>query len=299
MAKKTISYNRWIPLHESSWAYRTFNQYDTELNRLVMSYTSASKYTFSHLKKDGAIWADKASKYLYTNNNNEITIKDWADTYNLFENWIRLNELLALSSYFETYLSCIIGLSFESDPGLLIGSIHSVDGIKLLKDGHTFKKEDFKQRIIDCTRGDWNSRISYMKSTFGSVPQSLIDGRSELDKMRILRNKVGHAFGRDIEKSRNYALTQIHNMETLKTKQFLKYQKMIKKIASDIDQQLMNNHIGNFQPLYHYHLLYPSAVRKLNDGERMMLLKKSIGGDIKETYSKDFCRWVVTYYDQL
>lgn len=45
MAKKTISYNRWIPLHESSWAYRTFNQYDTELNRLVMSYTSASKYT--------------------------------------------------------------------------------------------------------------------------------------------------------------------------------------------------------------------------------------------------------------
>lgn len=48
---------------------------------------------------------------------------------------------------------------------------------------------------------------------------------------------------------------------------------MIKKIASDIDQQLMNNHIGNFQPLYHYHLLYPSAVRKLNDGERMMLLK--------------------------
>ena len=88
-------------------------------------------------------------------------------------------------------------------------------------------------------------------------------------------------------------------METLKTKQFLKYQKMIKKIASDIDQQLMNNHIGNFQPLHHYHLLYPSAVQKLNDGERMMLLKKSIGGDIKETYSKDFCRWVVTYYDQL
>ena len=44
----------------------------------------------------------------------------------------------------------------------------------------------------------------------------------------------------------------------------------------------MNNHIGNFQPLYHYHLLYPSAVRKLNDGERMMLLKKSIGGDIRK-----------------
>lgn len=94
MAKKTISYNRWIPLHKSSWAYRTFNQYDTELNRLVMSYTSASKYTFSHLKKDGAIWADKASKYLYTNNNNEITIKDWADTYNLFDNWIRLRGVL-------------------------------------------------------------------------------------------------------------------------------------------------------------------------------------------------------------
>ncbi len=264
-----------------------------------MAYTSANKFTYSKLKSDGATWNDKAFKFLYTNNNNEITIKNWSETFNQFDNWVRLNELLAVSAYFETYLSAIISLSFESDPGLLIGSKHGIDGIKLFKDGHKFKKEDFKDRIMNCTKGDWNSRISYISSIFGFVPQSLISCKSELEKMRNLRNKVGHAFGRDIELSRDYSLTKIHGMETLKISTFLKFQKMIKKVTSDLDDMLMNNHIGNFQPLYYYHNHYSSFRSLNNDGERMIALKKSIGRDTEETYSKDFCRWIVDYYNNL
>ena len=47
--------------------------YYAELNRIVMAYTSANKFTYSKLKSDGATWDDKAVNFLYTNNNNEIT----------------------------------------------------------------------------------------------------------------------------------------------------------------------------------------------------------------------------------
>ena len=212
MSKEIVKFSRWNPSHKNSWPYRIFNQYSAELNRIVMAYTSASKFTYSGLKQKGATWNDKANKYLYTNNDNEITIRNWSDTFNQFDNWVRLNELLAVSAYFETYLSAIISLSFESDPGLLIGSRHSIDGIKILKEGHKFKKDDFKDKIVNCTKGDWNSRISYMSSIFGLIPESFVSYKSELEKMRNLRNKIGHAFGRDIELSRDYSLTKINKM---------------------------------------------------------------------------------------
>jgi hypothetical protein len=299
MQEKKADFNRWIPSHKSSWPYRTFNQYNTELNRIIMSYTSANKYVFSHLKDDGAKWDHKASQYLYTHNNGKMTLKNWSDTYDLFDNWNRLNALVALLSYFETYISSIVCLAFDSDPALLIGSIHSVDGIKILKDGHIFKREDFKEKIANCTRGDWNSRIANMESIFGVMPNILTNQISDLEKMRNLRNKVGHAFGRDIEMSRNYTSTHIQSMETLSISQFFKYQKLIKNIANEIDSQLMMTHIGNFQPLYYYHTIYPS-LRSLNqDIEKMKRFKQSIEENIEDVYSKDFCQWVISYYENL
>ena len=137
--KQKKDYDRWSPEHPHSWPYRVFNQYDAELNRIVMSFTSAKAYNYSRLKADGATWEDKAYKYMYTHNNQELSIRDWSNTYTLFSNWVVLNELLALSSYFETYLSSIISLSFESDPGLLIGCSHSVDGLLLLKQNSHLK----------------------------------------------------------------------------------------------------------------------------------------------------------------
>lgn len=36
---KTIkNFDRWSPEHAHSWPYRVFNQYDAELNRIVMSF---------------------------------------------------------------------------------------------------------------------------------------------------------------------------------------------------------------------------------------------------------------------
>src|SRR5690606_3977391 len=95
--------------------------------------------TYKHLKNNNASWTDFASDHLMFEvpKGEEIfkNLKGWSDTYNQFENWINLNSLLAISSNFETYLSTIVSLSLESDPGVLFNSSKSIDGISLPKKG--------------------------------------------------------------------------------------------------------------------------------------------------------------------
>lgn len=70
----------------------------------------------------------------------------------------------------------------------------------------------------------------------------------------------------------------------------------------NIPALLLNNHIGSFQPLLVYHTLYPMLDRldtSMAKGVRMMAFKKAIGTDKKDTYSKDFCRSLIAYYEAL
>lgn len=216
-------FGRWDPVHETCFPYIVFKQYATELRRLNMSFEASKRYTYTHLKADGAVWTDKASKFLYTHNNEEIDLKAWSDTYNHFDNWVRLNNLLAMSSYFETYIAAIITLAIESDPGLLIGCPHCVDGIKLKKQEISpIHEDDLQIHLKQCTRGDWMSRLSHFQKLFGEAPQRFSDGLSDLEKMRNLRNKVGHAFGRDIEESRKNTNVKIQPMENLSLNKYIK-----------------------------------------------------------------------------
>ena len=298
MASKS-TYDRWIPIHQTCFPYMVFKKYATELKRLDMSYESSKRYTYAHLKIDGAVWTDKASKFLYTHNNDEISLKTWSETYENFDNWVRLNKLLAMSSYFETYIAAIISLALESDPGLLIGCPHCVDGIKLKKLGiPPISEEDLKEHLKQCTRGDWMARTSHMKKLFGVIPQSLTDKLSDLEKMRYLRNKIGHAFGRDIEDARDATIVTIQPMERLTLKTYIKYQNLIDEIARDINDELMKSHIGNYQYLLHCHDSYAELL-KYDHQERPRAFKKIIGQDTLNPLPKDFCSWIINYYQSL
>lgn len=293
------NYDRWIPFHETCFPYIVFKQYGTEIKRLNMSFESSKRYTYTHLKADGALWTDKASKFLYTHNNDEIDIKTWAETYNSFENWVRLNNLMAMSSYFETYIAAIISLSLESDPGLLIGCPHCVDGIKLKKQGiNPISKEDLQEHLKQCTRGDWMARISHFQKLFNEVPKSFSEGLSTLEKIRNLRNKVGHAFGRDIEEARDPNNVNIQPMEKLNLKTYIKYQNLINRIARDINDLLIQQHIGNYHYLAYYHSRY-SDLKEQRVTDRPNLFKKMIGRDTQNPLSKDFCEWISSYYESL
>ena len=290
--------NRWTPLYNHSWCYRVIKEYDNELNCMLSSNLYSSGYTYSHLKKDGAVWNSSAIDYMNGISNQKITIQQWSDAFNMFQNWMRLSFLLSICSYFENYMASIIKECIESDPGIVFGLSHSIDGILLKKKKISIKKEVIEQKIMLCTKGDWNSRIAQLKILFGTLPESLSGSISDLENIRKIRNEMGHAFGRDIERSQNYESFKASPMGKLSTKRFNKYRKLIMKIVQELDLFFMEKHIGAFEPILHYHKIYDN-VKILGKGEKMIELKKSLGGQVNTLISKDQCRGIIKYYESL
>ena len=294
-------FSRWDTIRAHTWQHRLFCLYNDELSVLMRSYEYSKQYTYSHLSIDGAKWSSLAKDYFKGSNDNILTIRKWSETFNEFENWIMLNCTMALSSYFETYLASVIRLALESDPGAMIGKPHTVDGMELIKHGKQNRKA-IDDIVNSCTKGSWPSRLNAMQKVFGMMPESLRKNIKTLESIRVLRNRVGHAFGRDIKKSREIDIAVKPSIERLSRQRFNKWQKHISVIVTDIDTLLLQNHIGSFQQMLVYHNLYPTLDQTnspLEKGNRMMAFKKAIGTDKKDTYSKDFCRSLVAYYERL
>lgn len=296
-----MMFQRWKPLKPHTWQHRLFGMYNEELIRMMRSYTTASKYSYHKLGEAGAEWGSLAKDYFFHTKDNTFTIRMWSNTFHSFENWTYLNCAMALSSYFETYLSSVIIMALESDPGALIGKPHAVDGMELIKNKKQ-NKNDINSAAMRCTKGNWTKRTNAMQKLFGKLPDSMMKNIKTLEDIRIMRNKVGHAFGRDIRKSRELENATKLPMERLSKERFDKWQKKIDQIVDDMDTFLLANHIGSFQPLLVYHALYPSLNQDKDpkaEGERAKAFKKKIGGDKQDLYSKDFCRTLVQYYERL
>lgn len=116
--------------------------------------------------------------------------------------------------------------------------------------------------------------------------------------MRVLRNNLGHAFGRDIETARISSNANTTPMEILSKDRFIKYQRIIRQLARQLNDDLQINHIGNYQYLYHYHSIF-EEINHIDRYVRMNRLKKSLGRSKSIPYSKEFCMWLVDYYDAL
>ena len=299
MGRSNVEFNRWVSIRENSWPYQVFKKHTQELNRIMWSNEASVKFVYDQLKSKGAKWDDKSSIHFSfpVKEGREAfsNLKDWSKSYNHFENWTNLNVLMAITSNFETYISSIISLSIESDPGLIYKSSKSFDGMSFVKSGAN--KFPFETDIIaSITKGDWNSRISAMDKYFSHVPKSFENNLSQLEKVRVLRNKVGHAFGRDIRESRINEVKETLPMEKLKTKKLVKIKKMVWQCVSELDRYLLDNHVGEFQILKYYHKI-ESELNGPPDN-KAMLFKKRIGrfGDLS---GKRYCRGLVGYYYSL
>lgn len=294
-------FNRWTTLMKSTWAFQVFNKYNDELNEMLWANLATTRLTYKQLSLNKATWNDSASDHLKFEvpNGEEVfkNLKEWSETYNQFENWINLNALLSISSNFEIYLSTIVSLAIESDPGVLFSSSKSIDGISLLKNGAN--KSKIEEDIIKAiTKGDWNSRTSAFIRVFGSAPEVLKNNISELDKIRNIRNKVGHAFGRDIDESRNHEVKDILPIENLTPKKLKTCQYTILNVVKSIDAYLLNNHIGEFQAIAFYHRMFPGLRKDVHQNQRAVTLKKALG-KFGDTSGKEFCKGLVSYYEAL
>lgn len=301
MSRSLRVFDRWNTKMNSTWALQVFHKYNDELNNMIWADKAARLLVYQTLGKNNAKWTDKAYIHLKFDvpAGEEVfeNLKEWSIAYNQFHNWNNLNSLMAISSNFETYLSTVVTLALESDPGVLFQSSKSIDGIEILKKGGT--RNIFVDEVItSITKGDWNARISAFNKIFGNIPPILDTFRGELEKIRTLRNKIGHAFGRDINESRNHEIKNILKMENLSDTALKKYQRTICNVAKAIDQFLLKNHIGEFQTLSFYHRIYSEMNKEVHPSVRAMILKKKLGklGDIS---GKEFCKGLVAYYESL
>jgi len=190
-----------------------------------------------------------------------------------------------------------ITLALDSDPGLLLGISQRLDGVEILKYGNAQINHELK--ITSCTKGDWQSRASAFKDIFGTVPIAITDNIGELEQIRHLRNKVGHAFGRDIEEARKYGVKDILPMESLKLHVTIKYGKLLWSVAKAIDVQLLEHHVGEYQALQFYHRLLPSFPKNMPASQRPFAFKKQIGRFKAQLPGKLLCKQLVKYYDEL
>ncbi len=301
-----MSFERWKSREASTWTFQVFQKYNHELSRMYISHIAASEYIYRNLGQS-AKWEDPVSQHFKFKDETQVhtfdSIRGWSDSYNDLDNWTNLNSVMAMSSNLETYMSTVIKLALESDVGVLFGAKKRIDGIEIIKHGRS-QPFDFEDKIISCIKGEWGSRVNAFEKIFGCAPELLKSNISSLEKLRKLRNNVGHAFGRDIESSRSHNVIDTMDMHKLKREKTLEYQKLIYGIAKALDKQLLNDHIGEYQTLYFYHNLRPTLKHDDSNHERkignhMAVLKKKLGQFGAAKVGKKFCRELISYYEAL
>jgi len=295
------AFDRWIPNEKSSWIFQVFQKYNSELEKNLWSYYPASKYLYKKLGENSAEWTDNVNKHFYFTQKKEelyINLQDWSDSYKNFDNWVNLNTIMSISANFETYIASIISLALKSNPGIILGATKMIDGVSILKNG-TPTKLNFDDQITLCTKGDWNSRINAFDKIFGEVPEILKTKVSSLERIRKLRNNVGHAFGRDISTARDHAIKKTIPTETISRDKTLEYQKLLWSIAKSLDIFLVENHIGTFQALNFYNSILPNMPKNMHPNNRASILKNKVGRTGVQPVSKQFYKDLITYYDSL
>ncbi|ELQ13917.1 hypothetical protein A988_03568 [Pseudomonas syringae BRIP39023] len=306
MSQSNLGFDRWTSREYATWTLQVFQKHNSELSRMYISHIISHEFMYRNLGKT-AKWTDAVTDHFVfkdtTQKHTFENIKAWSDSYAALDNWTNLNSVMAMSSNLETYMATVIKLALESDVGTLYGTSRRIDGIEIIKHGGA-QPFDFEDKLKSCTKGDWGSRIRAFEKIFGEAPDVLKNNVSSLEKLRKLRNNVGHAFGRDIETSRAHNVININAMESLKRNKTLEYQKLIYGISRAIDRQLLLKHIGEYQSLYFYHGLRTqidcsdsNQARRI--GNHTQILKKKLGqfGALKA--SKKFCAELINYYEKL
>ncbi len=300
MAKSEIRFERWNHIQTHSWPFQVYKLYNEELSGFFWSIEAASKFTYKNLAINGAKWDDVPSKHFPLPDYRIATmktLKGWSDVYIESQNWLGLNYVMAISSNLETFLSSVVALSIESNPGVLLGASKEIDGVKMLK-YNSLDPSVYEKKVLACVKGSWSNRLSAFEELFGSAPNSYRSGIGSLERMRRLRNNLGHAFGRDIDASRDFSINMKQPADRIQLKTVIKYLELGFNIASDIDSFLLDNHIGEFQAILAYHKHYDEYSKYSNDGERAIALKK-LYGKLDHPIGKRFCRELVAYYNSL
>ena len=219
------------------------------------------------------------------------SVPQFLRNYELMANWVRLSALLSALSYLETYIRKVVTLSLMSDPAIRFGKSRAIEGISWIK---SEIKDDLDPLVTPCLKGDWNGRVKSYKRLFSTAPPSLEAEKGKLDKMRVLRNKVGHSYGRSLKTE--LLETAIAPMSRLSEEDLKDCLELIFDIVKDIDEQLLKNHIGCFEEALFFHKWRQTlkGTQRLDEGKHLRkVLARELDG---RTPGGAYCRDLAAFY---
>jgi hypothetical protein len=299
--KSTRKFDRWKPHDPSTWAHQVYRKYNRELYRLLGAHRSSMAYTYKRLGASGAKWTDLPSVHFSPSAfdlDNFTTLSDWSDAFNVFDNWVNLSTITTLASNIETYIAAVVSLAIDSDPGVLLGAPRKIDGVSILKH-RMATPAHLASHVEACTKGDWSSRLAGLEQLFGVVPSGIGACHSAMEEIRSIRNRFGHAFGRDIESSHSHGQIQVAPMEKVTRKTVNRLGGTAWSFVRELDRFLLINHIGDFEAINYYATTVAQRRAGVTAGQRAVDFKKSIGRFGAGLRGKVYCRGLVDYWDAL
>lgn len=157
-----------------------------------------------------------------------------------------------LASAFERYMASIATLAIASNP-TLSRERKLLDGIALLKHDVQTVTHD----AIDILKGPWGARIAAFSRMFGTN-DNLIESLSDFERMRKDRNAIAHSFGAQPshELLSPHAELLVGTRRTanaygevkVSERRLVKLFEKVHTAVESIDQQLLSDHIGSFEP---------------------------------------------------
>jgi hypothetical protein len=290
------AFKRYESILGTTWAYQVFRAHHTELNDLYWSHAAAVALARTRVRSEsdeqqtllifGSLGAD--SRRVPTD------VARWKTAFTAFTNWVRLNAVMALSAYLETYLKTVISLALQSDPGLLIGDSKIVDGVKLLKRGALESHADL---ITKCIKGTWQQRTAGYEKLFGTLPHEIKTSAKELEAMRKCRNAVGHLFGRDLGAwDPDDNLATFPKMLPLSQERLQKWMATTAIVAQAVESHLGPSHIGSFELLNFYHRNKSHTKGYVKTTKGLQPLLKVLGSVFKTGVGKKYAQDLVSFY---
>jgi hypothetical protein len=300
MTSVKTTFDRYLPFMKRSFALRAFNQCETEINRHFWSFKVISEYSRYIAAQEKKSDPEKLTSIVFKAGGPDAdriprTVTNWLEAREELENWLRLSALVSATSYFEQYIGRIARSALMSDPLRRFGAPRVLDGIVLLK---ASKELPYNLDVEELTRGEWNSRLADFFRLFGGNP---LTGAhvSQLERIRKIRNKFAHGFGRDLTVPPPSTIL-MEAAERLSHEVFLKYLGLISKCAALIDKFLLEEIIGNFELLHLFHT-WKSIPRepKEKNYNTARAFQRALNRELGGTINLEFCESLIAFYEAL
>lgn len=242
------AFDRTSPWLGESFALNLFRERFTELNSQYWGGVPSEVFVRRLLGQHG-LSADFTTALGVSGRKWKRVANDLAELEEKFKShrrWSTLLTLVLLTSCLERFISTAAVAAVRSDPLLAPGFPKRVDGALLLKHGHSLPVD-----VSGLTVGTWSARIAAYQKLFKRVPAPLKASEGDLERIRVMRNRVAHQFGAIEELvTPERALQSVSLSESRLTK----WLGLVDSVARAIDSHLRVDCIGDFEmiELFHY-----------------------------------------------